>query len=243
MHAFLALFIITTSTSLFAGIVSPFLIRGIELEPTELKEVVRIKAGTSACTATIVGPKVVLTAAHCVRDSSTAVFKYGGKRYTAEFEISPYYEDSQSDLALGITDEVIKGASPLSIGDDPEDDERVLLAGYGCTNSDRTGGNDGILRANWADFVGHRGNLLWFEDSKGGAGCSGDSGGPALRYYGKKLTVAGVHSKADLSKRTLSTSLTDSDSRSFLDDFTQQNLVTICGWNRVCSSHGLPTGL
>lgn len=241
--ALLGSIVFSLSTIATAKSVTPFLIRGTEMASKDLPEVVYLKLVGSRCSATIIGPKVVLTAAHCVQSTTTATFTHDGTKYTANFTESPLYDGYEHDLALGLTDKTIAGARPMSIGDAPDADETVLLAGYGCTKTDGTGGNDGILRAGWSKYISLTGTLLLFKDASGGAGCSGDSGGPAFRHVGKELTLTGVHSRADLNTRTLSVNLSDLDSQVFLADFAKDNKVDMCGVNVSCSAHKLPSGL
>ena len=48
-------------------------------------------------TATIVGPRVIVTAAHCANTGATATFKFNGANYSATITRSPDYQGKDHD--------------------------------------------------------------------------------------------------------------------------------------------------
>lgn len=59
--------------------------------------------GTAVCTAALVGPQAMLTAAHCVPPSGVVTFKFAGDTFTTDCEQHPTYRngsDVSADFAL-----------------------------------------------------------------------------------------------------------------------------------------------
>lgn len=142
-----------------------------------MRQIARIQIGNSGCTATLVGPRVLVTAAHCG--------KRRGQRVKVEFDFGVYngkfypydaYNNNTRDVAVIRLNRQVNEISPYSIAQAPEVDREVILAGYGCTGR-REGGN-GILRRGIAKIV--QINKYDFIMQGGAALCFGDSGGPSL---------------------------------------------------------------
>ena len=149
-------------------------------------------AKSGRCTATLVGPRALLLAAHCVGDGQPATIKLSGGPISGTCTRSPeYLGDASADYALCF---MVKPISELgltfeTINTDPTIIKRqapITLTGYGCTATDDTGGNDGIFRiasttifALPGDPASERDTIL-IQDSI--AICPGDSGGGAYVY-------------------------------------------------------------
>src|SRR3954462_10103937 len=93
-----------------------WLINGTVVDEGTFPEVVRIRTGDGGCTATVVGSRVILTAAHCGGNGATSTFTAGGHRYHATLKLSDQYRTQNLDLAMGILDEDIRDVQPVSIG-------------------------------------------------------------------------------------------------------------------------------
>ena len=87
---------------------SPNLINGKPVEAGTYKEVVSIASesdnGSAHCSATIVGPKVVVTAAHCGKTGGKSTFTLDGVEYTGKIERSDIYPGQDHDISIIILD-------------------------------------------------------------------------------------------------------------------------------------------
>ncbi len=177
---------------------------------------------TLFCTATLIAPKVVATAAHCVHETKLQTSAAGpyitfatgaakGARtpsYARLVYEDPLYDPLDPaysakelyahDFALLVLDDAVPGVTPAKIA--PADPSRPYLAvGYGRT---KTGPYDLVepgppKRKSLAmSLVGGTPDTYYVVDPKGGAGavCYGDSGGPLLQVggTGKDVVVVGV---------------------------------------------------
>jgi len=173
--------------------------------PTDWPASLYPKTGDGDCSATLVGPEVLLTAAHCVDNGSTASFKLKGAPHTAICSQAESYAnktDISADYALcrvspavaGIRFERVNGAQSLLT-----DGLEVLLTGFGCTKDNGTGGNDGnywIGTSNISEAPSKSTN--GFRTSGGAALCFGDSGAAAfVQQDGDRRIVIAVNSEIE----------------------------------------------
>lgn len=224
-----------------------FVIGGREAKPGEYPEVIRISSGSAYCSATIVGPKVVVTAAHCTSeggyiypaahpDIAVQPFTY------ARCNIAPKYTESvgDQDLAYCLTDREMDVPFASIASREPKLGDSTVIAGYGCVNpGSGTGGNDGKLRVGKAPVTRVATSTYFSYHTTGStAVCYGDSGGPnfvnmtdpfKVHHY-----VIGVNSRADIYRESLLTSVAHAESISFAKTWALQNGVEICGVNTQC---------
>lgn len=174
--------------------IAPALIRGRVPDKSEFPGVIWI----GNCTATLVGPQMVYTAAHCVGRGGIR-FSAGQNSYSAECRTAREYHrgNSTADFALCYVSEPVIGVpyfetinldkSLVSVGD------KVLLSGYGCQRWGR--GIDGKYRIGESTVSrvpsGTNSDIVTRNDA---TLCSGDSGGPAWEILqngnrGKMLSV------------------------------------------------------
>jgi hypothetical protein len=223
--------------------VVPTLINGTPVAPGAWKQTVRIQVGSSFCTASVVGPRVLATAAHCTPNNGTATFRIDGVSYSARMTRHPDYPRRDIDLALGVITTEVRGIE-YGILPDTVDVAKVnmpiRLMGYGCINpGSGTGGNDGILREGMSTITRFSGNDIVTGQTNGAALCFGDSGGPAWLEVrrGDRLVRYNIsqNSKGDIARTSYLARWDSTTAQSFARSFIQNNgNIEICGINRQC---------
>lgn len=198
------------STFLFADKIEQTLIKGRPADPKEFPASVYASMGNSRCTATVVGERTLLIAAHCVKDGGTAKFKADGIDYSSTCTHSPLYSqaawtrvkeaiekgqvsqftdlvNATADWALCVVNKPVANIQYEVINQDPDilkEGNELLLTGYGCTQPGGNGGNDGIYRVGEAKIIGlpsgSDNDIVTSGGQPGAALCYGDSGGPAF---------------------------------------------------------------
>jgi Trypsin len=138
------------------------------------------------CTATLIGARVVLTAAHCLDKGPTIGFTIKSVDYTARCTIAAKYKtDKTADYALCLTKTAISGIRFERLSFDPAELAKattLTLAGFGCTRISSPIikgfqiGDAKLLKRPGEIAAGP--NLL--QVLGGAALCPGDSGGGAF---------------------------------------------------------------
>jgi hypothetical protein len=219
----------------------PTLIGGTPVQPGTYKEVVNIRTGNSGCTATVVGPKAAVTAAHCGANGATSTFKIDGKDYSGKITRSSLYPGRDHDIAvIVLTTEVPESVvgKYAHIGGAATQGTELTLLGYGCTQPGGGGGNDGVLRIGKAKVKNFSGFDMVSGD--GAALCFGDSGGPAYVMAGETKHLLGVNSKGNIRDTNYNTRTDVPESRSFLQKVATDNNIEICGINAACGGEPQP---
>ncbi len=149
------------------------------------------------CTATLVGSKTVLTAAHCIKVGSTHIFHIGGRTYSAAQAIQhPQYDHNTVINDIGLV--LLSSAPPIAPSataiSNPSLGLEVTLIGYGVTSEN--GSDSGIKRLAKNTIAQMDSTRIVFLGSSGNTGntCYGDSGGPAFATLNGHEVVVGVTS-------------------------------------------------
>ncbi len=164
--------------------------------------------GGAGCTGTLIGPRKVLTAAHCLRGKSAQYMRFviGPNAYSPQASIKaarlvphPLYNHAQVRNDIGLVllsqDAPVAHMGVLNRMDSSFVGKELFFVGYG-----RTGGYSnasGSKRAVWIRLS--RVDSTTFRYSQQGRNtCQGDSGGPAFFKDNKgRYLVAGVTSHGD----------------------------------------------
>ncbi len=210
-------------------------------DPSKWKASLYPKSGR-ACTATLIGPQVLLLAAHCIAHGGTASFELGAIPHSGPCDQADGFRnktDLSADYALCNISPAVTGIDFERVNQDAAVVgalKEVLLSGFGCTASDGTGGRDGTFRIGESpihSLPGRGGNIIV---TKGGAAlCIGDSGGAVFSSEGSKRRVLAVNVRADadgavMGETSRVASLSSDAGREFLASWLKQHDDTkICG--------------
>lgn len=139
--------------------------------------------GSIGCSATLVGPRSVITAGHCVWPDHAQVVVLDGARYRSERSvIQPAYDPQTHAEDIGLlTLERVAHLVPGQLSGQPATTGTALtLVGYGATAEEAS---DNGVRRSATNTVSDLGvSFLAFAGTGAGSGnvCRGDSGGAAL---------------------------------------------------------------
>jgi hypothetical protein len=188
------------------------------------------------CTATAIGQKVILTAAHCVQDGSTGLVST--KAFSAQvtcFHHPNYPRDISSDFALCAVNGVIPklGSGFERINSDPEllpSITTIILLGYGCLQPGGADRSFGTLYQGSADVQKLPGNDNFIIAAGDAAVCFGDSGGGAFSSASPATRrLIGVNARGDISKTSWLASTSGPVFTNWARQWSADHGVQICG--------------
>lgn len=205
------------------------LINGDEANPKDWPTIFKAVQGSASCTGTVIGPKVLQLAAHCVGDGKTSIIEVSGAKMSAKCTRHPSYkDDATADYALCLFDKEIDlpwyetiTDQEVKLGDD------LLLTGMGCTQ-ENGGPVDWKLRVGKAEVV-----ELPSDDNdivtKGAALCFGDSSSSAFMKVGEQYKIAAINSRSDLIEYSYLPAVYTDTAKEFYAKWASDNKVEICG--------------
>ena len=210
----------------------PTLIGGRPALNGEFPEAVYINFGGSRCSGSIIGERVLLSAAHCANDNSIGYFQIDQQQYSARCNRHPLYPRTDIDLLLCRTNRKVH-VRPTTIGDYVYRGDVITIVGYGCTRPGGGGGNDGVLRFGDATVIGFQGYDIV---SRGAGLCFGDSGGPVFKklsnpFTEKHIQIA-VNSKGNIRDTNYTTAI--HTAKNWIIQWASDNGVDICGITKNC---------
>ena len=167
-----------------------------------------VLSSSSRCSGILVGPREVLTAAHCVSDTSPnsdfsvivggGVFGVKSRYYNSNYDPNgDIVLNAPHDLGILILSTAVRSIKPVPVlfNDLVTAGESAIIYGYGSNEfsalPDRYPWEDGKMGLMIVDDAS--GGLLTSVHTLGGASaCQGDSGGPAIQTIGGFSSVIGT---------------------------------------------------
>lgn len=200
-----------------------------------------VTSSGSLCTGTLIAPRYVLTARHCVGDGNRSLSvtwrarAFQGPRTPARVHLPTNASRSlRGDIAILELEEP-STVTPIPVnldGRSAESISRIRMVGYGLSGTDNH--DSGRRRSGTARAVV---SPSYVESVRGTGGtCYGDSGGPALATIGGREHVVGVTSHGTDSR------CEDGHSRFVRTDVHRAFLAQFVGTNGLGNGNGLGAG-
>lgn len=188
------------------------------------------------CSGTLIGPRAVVTAAHCLADSTPRHVLVGNNVKVAIVDSFSHPDFDRTslthDVAVVILGEDAKGVTPITMGAAPKPGSRVKVVGFGHASADDRSG----LRVRRSGFqqVDQLGDSDFRAHPDPSSPCSHDSGGAVLSEDGRELV--GIISAGDAACTAYAFSSRADSHRAFIDDVVSPAPATSTGCSATSSS-------
>jgi hypothetical protein len=216
---------------------TPSLVGGVvPADPKQWSGIFYALIGKDFCTATLVGDRVLLTAAHCVQGSLKIAIGTGKDKNEGDCTASPdFSSDTTADWALCKMQRSIAGAKAETINADlsaVESQNELLLTGFGCMVASGPG-NSGTFSIGPATVVSTPNGTNYIATFGAVAACYGDSGGPAFvgSDTSKPATrsLVSINSRGNSATTTLLSSIATHTAICFFQKWALDNHLVING--------------
>lgn len=154
------------------------------------RHVVRLTGPGLLCSATVIGPREVLTAAHCVNNYRSLSVTAGGRR------IAVTGASGGAPARLTLAQPLPSSYVPIAIG---SGSGNFIIAGYGVAYESPRAPSAGLRQANLVSQNGSGSGPLIDPNRQGNIGasaCMGDSGGPVAQFDGSQYVLVGIIDRA-----------------------------------------------
>lgn len=215
---------------------------------------IEMPGGEAICTATLIGAKTLLTAAHCVEGVSALyatnqnnMFAVAQSQWVDVVDTrqhpnyNPNNTSSGSDIALvELAHTVTSKQKQWNMAKiDGFEGKPVRLVGYGVREDRQTSGEKYEVEQTFANIDSA---LIEFNQRNGKGGCFGDSGGPALHTFADGVErVVGVTSFGE-DQCQYSSFYTRVDTyASFITQWLSEKETPTCNRDGLCKSSGCAT--
>jgi len=224
------------------GIGSPSyaIIGGTPVNTGEFAATLILTSPAGSCSATLIGPRVLITSASCVADA--VQMRVSNGETSIRCDRHPDYQPMlTADVALCLLDQEIAGVPSERIPSGPMNlakIERVILVGFGCTKRDGVDRQLGQLTAGEARLTktaSEKGLL----SATGASVCFGDGGGGVYAGDVSKWQLLAINSAGDLKGRSALWPIATAEFIAWATTWSAQRNAKICGLDEsACRAGG-----